>query len=288
MPDTIPGASSPLSPAVEAFLARARDARDVLGPIASLPGVMFFIKDADYRYVAMTPAIKASIGLGPDDDPAGRTDYDFFPPLIAASFRENDRQVIEQGRTLLDEVHVVVTSSRGTELVYSSKWPIRDHDGGIIGLVGTNRPHESAGGATTAHEAARVLPAINRMIRDYPSRLAIGQLAAECGLSSSRFMRLFRERMGVTARQFLEQVRITEAGRLLRSTTLPIAAVATACGFYDHSAFVKRFRRTTGVAPLAYRKSRRASLACELSQVVRTGAVGRSDPGPGAGRPENG
>jgi len=261
MPDSLPV----LSPLVDPLFARARSARDVLGPIAALPGVMFFIKDAAYRYVVMSPAVRESIGLAADDDPAGRTDFDLFPPLIAASFRDNDRRVIEQGETLRDEVHVVVTRAGGTQLAYSSKWPIRDHEGGIIGLVGTNRPHESSDGAAVGAEAARVLPAISRMIRDYPQRLPIEELAAACRLSPSRFMRLFRERMGTTAHKFLERVRITEAGRLLRTTRLPIADVATACGFYDHSAFVKRFRRHTGLAPLAYRKSGHAIISGDLA-----------------------
>jgi hypothetical protein len=171
-----------LSPLVDSLLSRARSVRDVLEPIAALPGVMFFIKAADYRYVLMSPAIRESIGVEADDDPAGRTDFDLFPPLIAASFRENDRRVIEQGETLRDEVHVVVTRARGTQLASSSKWPIRDRDGKIIGLVGTNRPHESSGGMAVGDEAARVLPAITRMIRDYANRLPIAELAAACRL----------------------------------------------------------------------------------------------------------
>ena len=258
-----------LSPLVDSFLARANQARDVLGPIAALPAAMFFIKDAAYRYVLMSRAVREAIGLAADDDPAGRTDFDLFPPLIAESFRANDRLVIEQGQTLLDEVHVVVTQTRGTQLAYSSKWPIRDRHGRIIGLIGTNHPHESAGGVAVGDEAARMLPAVTRMIRDYPQPLPIGELAAACRLSPSRFMRLFREKMGVTAHQFLEKVRISEAGRRLRTTSLPIADVAAGCGFYDHSAFIKRFRRHTGLAPLAYRKSGHAILSGELAAAVK-------------------
>lgn len=261
-------AMRPLSSAVDSFLVQAREARDVLTPIASLPGVMFFIKDADYRYVLMSPAIRESIGLAADDDPVGRTDFDLFPPLIAESFRVNDRRVIEQGETLLDEVHVVVTRTRGTQLAYSSKWPIRNRADAIIGLIGTNRPHESAGGVAVGDEAARVLPAVTRMIRDYSQPLPIGELAAACRLSPSRFMRLFRDQMGVTAHRFLEKVRVSEAGRMLRTTSLPIADVAVACGFYDHSAFIKRFRRHTGLAPLAYRKSGHAILSGDLAATV--------------------
>jgi PAS domain S-box-containing protein len=233
------------------------DTRAILDPIATIPGVMFFVKDREYRYVAMSPAICEAIGLRPADEPVGRTDFDLFPPLIAQRFRDNDRLVIEEGRTLADEVQFVVSRAGNTRLVYSSKWPIRSHGGAIIGLVGTNRPHESVAG----DESSRVLPAITRMMRDSASRLSVADLAGECGLSASHFMRLFRQRMGKTAHQFVEQVRIEEARRQLRETALPVAKVAEACGFYDASAFVKRFRLHTGLTPRAYRKRHSGQLA---------------------------
>ena len=102
MPDRFDASPSDL-------LARLRDAHELFGPIGLIGGAMFFVKDAAYRYVAMSPAIRAAIGLGEEESPLGRTDFDLFPPVIAESFRRNDRQVIEQGRILLDEVHVVGT-----------------------------------------------------------------------------------------------------------------------------------------------------------------------------------
>ncbi len=264
--------SSLLSPAVGEFLSRVHDVRAVFGPIAALPGAMFFVKDSAYRYVMMSPAIRQSIGLAVAvDESAGRTDFDLFPPLIAASFRENDRKVIERGETLLDEVHMGATRHGGAQLIYSSKWPIRDRAGAIVGLIGTNRPHESTVGQASDDDTAQVLPAVSLMLRDFSQRLSVGQLAATCGLSPSHFTRVFRQRMGVTAHQFLESVRITEASRLLRTTARPIAEVATGCGFYDHSAFIKRFRRSTGLTPLAYRKSGRSILSADPSHVVRAG-----------------
>jgi AraC-like DNA-binding protein len=277
MPDPLPA----LSPLVDSLFTRAHSARDVLGPIAAIPAVMFFIKDAAYRYVAMSPTIRESVGLEADDDPAGRTDFDLFPPLIAESFRRNDRHVIEEGRTLLDEVHVTVNRSGRTVLTYSSKWPIRDRDGRIIGLIGTNRRHETDQGEEGGYEAGRLLPAIQRMLHDFGRRLPIESLARECGMSESHFMRVFRSAMRVTAHEFLEKVRISQATNLLQSTRKPIAAIAKQCGFYDHSAFVKRFRLHAGVTPLAFRKSHRRAVVADL-----TAAAG--GPRPRGRRPPSG
>ena len=255
------------------LFARLRDAAEILGPIGRIPGVMFFVKDAAYRYVVMSDHIRDWVGLAADEDPIGKTDFDFFPPLIAESYRHNDRQVIEGGRTLLDELQVAVARTGGTHLVYSSKWPLRGRDGRIIGLIGTNRRYEMAGAESGGDGPGRLVPAIRRMLHDFGARLPIESLAAECGLSTSHFMRLFRRTMLVTPRAFLEKVRISQATELLGSTTETVAAIARRCGFYDPSAFVKRFHRHAGVTPAAYRRSRRRAVSGDLAAAV-AGGVG--------------
>jgi len=45
-----------------------------------------------------------------------------------------------------------------------------------------------------------------------------------------------------------------EAKRLLATRVQTIGQIAVAAGFYDQSYLSKRFRRTIGMTPLAYRK----------------------------------
>jgi AraC-like DNA-binding protein len=55
-----------------------------------------------------------------------------------------------------------------------------------------------------------------------------------------------------------------------------VATIAERCGFYDHSAFVKRFRLHAGVTPLAFRKSRRRGVCGELAAAAAgPGRAGR-------------
>lgn len=266
------------------MFSQVRHPDEILGPIGLLPGALFFMKDATYRYVLMSDGIRETIGLADGEDPVGKTDFDFFPPLIAESFRRNDRLVIEEGRILLDEVHVTVNRSGRTLLCYSSKWPLRDRDGRIIGLIGTNRRHETEVGGSGGDDTGRLLPAIQRMLNDFSDRLSVESLARACGLSASHFMRLFKGTMRVTAHEFLEKVRISRATDLLRSTRLPVATIASQCGFYDHSAFVKRFRLHAGVTPLAFRKSRRRAVTADLAAAAAVpGRAGRRRPQAGGG-----
>jgi AraC-like DNA-binding protein len=58
---------------------------------------------------------------------------------------------------------------------------------------------------------------------------------------------------GLTPSQFIAKARVAAASRLLRETDQSVAAIALACGFYDHSAFTRTFRAVTGVTPTQFR-----------------------------------
>ena len=61
-------------------------------------------------------------------------------------------------------------------------------------------------------------------------------------------------------RAFVEQVRIHHATEALKHSAKSILDVAQGCGYYDHSAFVKRFKKFTGTTPLVYRRQQRATM----------------------------
>lgn len=57
--------------------------------------------------------------------------------------------------------------------------------------------------------------------------------------------------MGVIA--FRDAARVQRAGQLLRTTGMPVAAVARAVGYPDQLYFARVFRRRTGASPSAWR-----------------------------------
>ena len=77
---------------------------------------------------------------------------------------------------------------------------------------------------------------------------SIPEVAAEVGLSQSRFMHLFREQMGLPVRQYLLWLRIRHAMRYwAQGKTL--SETALAAGFYDQAHFTRTIRRMTDYAP---------------------------------------
>jgi AraC-like DNA-binding protein len=72
-------------------------------------------------------------------------------------------------------------------------------------------------------------------------------------MTSFAFSRSFHATFGITFREYLTRVRITEARRLLTEGGHSITDVAVATGFTDGSYFARMFRRYTGVLPSQYR-----------------------------------
>jgi AraC-like DNA-binding protein len=79
-------------------------------------------------------------------------------------------------------------------------------------------------------------------------------LAARGGLSRSAFAQRFTATVGEPPLTYLTWWRMTIAGRLLRASDAPLAAVGAQVGYTSEFAFAKAFRREFGIAPGRYRR----------------------------------
>jgi AraC-like DNA-binding protein len=78
--------------------------------------------------------------------------------------------------------------------------------------------------------------------------------AARLGLSTAALRRLCTERTGAPPREVIAQHRLARVAVLLRSTDLPIAAIARQQGFVDQAHLGRAFRSRFGMPPARYRR----------------------------------
>jgi len=71
----------------------------------------------------------------PLDQILGRTDFDFFPAELAAKYQQDDKQILESGKSF-ETVEANHLPGGETRYVYVVKTPLRDAQGRIIGLQG--------------------------------------------------------------------------------------------------------------------------------------------------------
>jgi len=241
------------------FFDELRDLRQILEALEYLPDAMFMIKDRDSRYVYMSRELRQAIHFPEEENIVGKTYYDIFPRIVADRFRQNDLLVLAEGKTLLNEIHASLFFDAPAVWSFSSKWPLKNSSGEIIGLVTTNRRYSDLMGKDD--DLNKLLPSIEMITKQYDQKLNIADLAEACGFSSSHFMHLFREKLGITAHQFLEQIRLHQAISLLKYSSETVANVAQRCGFYDHSSFVKKFKDLIGTTPLRFRRDYRKNVS---------------------------
>ena len=92
-----------------------------------------------------------------------------------------------------------------------------------------------------------------QMDAHFRENIKIRDLADQCMLSTSRFSHLFKEVTGTGAIAYIQDLRVSKAAVLLRTTDLTIGAIAEQVGFCDSAHFCRTFKRLCGIAPNNYR-----------------------------------
>jgi len=93
----------------------------------------------------------------------------------------------------------------------------------------------------------------------YDRPLTVRDLAAEAGMSQSRFFARFSQAYGTTPHAALSDARLRAAQRLLSDSDLSIAEIAVRTGHGDQSGLTRRMKAALGVTPGAWRKSFKSS-----------------------------
>lgn len=97
--------------------------------------------------------------------------------------------------------------------------------------------------------------AIEYMHMHYKEKIKIDQIADVIGISRSYLTRIFKKELQISPQEYLIQLRLEYAARMLKSTAEPINAVASQCGYVDSLSFSKAFKRQYGISPKEYRMS---------------------------------
>lgn len=104
----------------------------------------------------------------------------------------------------------------------------------------------------------RIAPIIAYIESHLATTIHVHDLAIMAGLSESAFSRLFKRCTGRSVPQYLNELRIGRACRLLAETDDTVARIATSCGYPSPANFQRQFHRHQQRSPLAYRAAVRA------------------------------
>ncbi len=97
------------------------------------------------------------------------------------------------------------------------------------------------------------------MIADYISshyseQISLEGLSRQFHFSKNQIINLFKKQYKMTPFEYLSNIRIRQAQRLLEVSGKSAQSIACDCGFNDYTAFYKSFLHTTGTSPSRWRQ----------------------------------
>ncbi|MBC7809969.1 MAG: PAS domain S-box protein [Burkholderiales bacterium] len=135
--------------------------------IDNLPDFIY-AKDRESRFILNNLAHARSLSDALPDEIVGKNDYDFFPYEMARRFFDDDQQVVRTGKALLQREESTLSITREVIWGSTTKAPLRDRDGNIIGIVGLTRDitdHKQA--VEALHDSEERYRIISELISDY-------------------------------------------------------------------------------------------------------------------------
>jgi len=133
------GAGTNITKEVKAQQALANERNLLRAIIDNIPDAIF-AKDREARFILKNRYDAVAMGAATPEETIGKSDFDYFSKTVAEELYQDDLQVMETGAPIINKVEQLVINEDGEPVWYSTtKMPLRDDHGEIMGLVGIGR-----------------------------------------------------------------------------------------------------------------------------------------------------
>jgi len=98
-----------------------------------------YAKDLKGRFLLCNQAVATRMGTKDPADITGKSDFDFLPRALARQFHNDEQAIIRSGQPLVNHVEPLNHAAATKKWNLTTKVPLRDKKGKIIGIVGLGR-----------------------------------------------------------------------------------------------------------------------------------------------------
>lgn len=106
----------------------------------------------------------------------------------------------------------------------------------------------------TDGDGKRMRAVIDHAMEYFYEPISLDEIAEKASMSKNAFCRYFKKRTNKTFFQFLIEIRIENACKILYSQKeLPVSSIAESCGFKNISNFNRKFKELKGITPTEYK-----------------------------------
>jgi len=161
------------------------------------------------------------LGVKSEADVLGKDDFDIYPKELAEKFFADDQLVLQTGEPVLNREEYILDEKRQKHWLLTSKLPLRNQEGRIIGLVGigrdiTDRKHAE-------EETQRERAFFDQLVETAPEGIAITDIHSRVMRVNAEFVRMFGYEVDEAVGQDIDDlvappVLDAEARRISKST----------------------------------------------------------------------
>ncbi len=239
---------------IDEFLSNLRAGQVAFNLFDFLPDVIFWIKDKEGRFVYVNDALVDSGSMDTKTEVMGKTDHDIFPVELASIYRSDDVNVMKAGEVLRNKAELVPNNTGGVEWRETSKIPLFDLKGDMVGTSGISRRmglDEGRPGPSQHRVMNAIVGAIYKCV---DQEIKVSELAEAANISVSTLERVFKQHMGTTPKKFILQAKISTSCERLIRTSKSVREIGESIGYPDHANYTRAFKKLMGVSPTRYKE----------------------------------
>jgi len=232
------------------FLATIGDFESFKLLLDTMPDTAFFMKDLKGRVMMFNRRSCEIYNIDHESEIIGKTDYDLHPKSLADKYAHDDQQVMKTRKPIINATELAPNSSN--RLVVYSKVPLFNRHHKVMGVAGLYRLIDDI--SDTPNWYGYFSSVIKFVHENYPQAIHVDELAKLAKTSARQLERRFIKIFGINISDYIVRVRIHAAIEHLEHTNRTVSDIAQAVGFYDHSHFIRTFKRLRGCSPKQYRE----------------------------------
>lgn len=176
---------------------------------------------------------------------------------MALNVNPNAKERLDTKRHLLMEIIKLADSFPINLFSIHSAWSIEEMEETVLDecLIHLSEEIVESINVIMKKRSHRYIVAASKYLRQNftDPDISLEKIAAQIGVNNSYLSRLFSDAYGKSFNQYLRELRISEAKRLLADNTLLIRDISQATGFLTVQTFMRVFKQSTGITPSEYR-----------------------------------
>lgn len=198
--------------------------RDLLRSLMDSSPDKIYFKDLKSRFLRASKAQAPSFGLSSPDELIGNTDFDYFTDEHARPAFADEQEIIRTGRPLIGKVEKETWADGRETWALTSKMPLRNNAGEIIGTVGISKD------ITEQKVAEAKLEAVHKQLVETSREAGMAEVATSVLHNVGNVL----NSVNVSATLSIARVRDSKVDKLVRTAALLKAHAGDLAGFLTH------------------------------------------------------